>query len=887
MNPAAPPPWDLFISYRRTDVEIVEALAAALEHIQVSVWLDCNEIDDADCIQARIDRGLANSLALLAWYSVDYPHSRPCQWELTAALIAAHAENAPVRRLLVVNPEADPGHLVLPQVRDIEHLPAPEISDKSGLDALAWRIAELLQPIDGTFGALRALSRPPWHGYAAQGSNRFVGRVQNLWDIHAALSAGDFAIVSGQPAPVSRGQLAQVRGSGGIGKSLLAEEYALRFGAFWPGGVFWLHAYGHSDRPEESATALAQRREDEYRNQIGTLTLAQGVDIRELDTRQIRAVLASRLQALGPYLWIVDDLPDSDRAELERWLAPSSNGQTLLTTRSRRHDALGKSIDLSLLPPADARSLLTRDHSPQDAAEQAAVDDILTRLEGHALALDVARAACQRQGYPGFLTRLHQPDQDALALAAQLAGELPNGHNPSIAVTFLGSLRALPPEGLDFLRLCAQLAAGPVDRRLVARCLKTAGDLEEQTAEDRADLGMHQAIQASLAEAVQGRRAATVHTLIARTLRLHDTDTDRQHALREAALKVLDSDLEKVIDIRHHDALQDALAHARVLVEQPSSAAEYALIGRLGRYEGTRGNYPDAVRFYRQEYKGNTCLLGKEHPHTLISMNNLASTLQDQGKLARAQALHEQALAARRRLLGEEHPDTLTSMNNLAETMGVRGNLVEARTLHEKVLAARRRVLGEAHSDTLISMNNLAVTLRDQGDLVEARALHEQALAARRHVHGEEHPYTLISMNNLAATMQDQGHQDEAHHLHEKVLAARRRMLGEEHPDTLISMSNLGVTLRNLGDLAGARVLHEQALATRRKVLGEKHPDTSLSAWNLFHTLSELQDNLAAQTVLDENLLWLLQHDPATLSAAQQKIEEKLRKRLCGVDRTS
>ncbi|WP_290649021.1 hypothetical protein [Aquisalimonas sp.] len=276
----------------------------------------------------------------------------------------------------------------------------------------------------------------------------------------AVQRVANVAIVSAQPAPVCRGQLAQLRGSGGIGKSLLAEEYALRFGAFWPGGVFWLRAYGHSDRPEESAAALAQRREDEYRDQLGNFALAQGVAIRELNTRQIRAVLAARLQALGPYLWIVDDLPDGNRAELGRWLAPSSNGQTLLTTRSRRHDALGKPIDLGLLPPPDARALLTRDHAPQDAAERAAVDAILTRLEGHALALDVAGAACQRQGYQGFL-----------ALAAQLAGELPNGHNPNIAVTFLGSIQALPPEGLDFLRLCAQLAAAPVERSLVARCL--------------------------------------------------------------------------------------------------------------------------------------------------------------------------------------------------------------------------------------------------------------------------------------------------------------------------------------------------------------------------------------------------------------------------------
>ena len=35
--------------------------------------------------------------------------------------------------------------------------------------------------------------------------------------------------------------------SGGNGKTLLAREYAIRFGAAYGGGVFWLNAYGNHD----------------------------------------------------------------------------------------------------------------------------------------------------------------------------------------------------------------------------------------------------------------------------------------------------------------------------------------------------------------------------------------------------------------------------------------------------------------------------------------------------------------------------------------------------------------------------------------------------------------------------------------------------------------
>ena len=39
--------------------------------------------------------------------------------------------------------------------------------------------------------------------------------------------------------------LVQVQGMGGIGKTLLADEYALRFSAAYPGGIFWLSATAH------------------------------------------------------------------------------------------------------------------------------------------------------------------------------------------------------------------------------------------------------------------------------------------------------------------------------------------------------------------------------------------------------------------------------------------------------------------------------------------------------------------------------------------------------------------------------------------------------------------------------------------------------------------
>ncbi|KAK5268335.1 hypothetical protein LTR40_014288, partial [Exophiala xenobiotica] len=66
-------------------------------------------------------------------------------------------------------------------------------------------------------------------------------------------------------------------------------------------------------------------------------------------------------------------------------------------------------------------------------------------------------------------------------------------------------------------------------------------------------------------------------------------------------------------------------------------------------------------------------ILGKDHPDTLISMNNLARLLESQGKYNTAEPLYRETLQLREKVLGKEHPQTLTSMNNLSRLLESQG----------------------------------------------------------------------------------------------------------------------------------------------------------------------------------------------------------------------
>ncbi|WP_310463105.1 toll/interleukin-1 receptor domain-containing protein [Sphaerotilus sp.] len=605
---------DLFLSYRRLDAERVAPLVAALNTRGVTVWQDANEIDDLASIQRAIDHGLAHARALLVWYSKDYNASRACQWELTTAYCAAQASGGdPRQRVLVVNPESSPGHIVLPELFDQLHLNAAALSVEEMAERIAARLADHAGVPVEPLGSLRKLARPAWHGSAGLGSMRFVGRLREMWALHATLQAEQAAMLTGVGGAGRPGVL-QVRGSGGMGKSLLAEEYALRFGAAYPGGVFWLRAYGYSDSEREIDPALREAQRD---SQVRTIAMELGLNPHGLETPQVRGLLRQHFQGIGqPFLWIVDDLPPIERTDaLAPWLAPHELGRTLITTRARLVESV-KPIDLQQLEPDEALRLLTRGQalSDEDAAMARA---ICAELGCHALAIDVTAALIRRRGYAKVLENLRQPDRDALEFAAtQFREALPNGHERSIAATLLASLRELDEPARDLLRLASVLAAAPIPRDLQWRTIGLADGLGDDDAQDVADPAAAQLVETSLADeaGAAGDGAFTVHTLVVRTVRFHDGRPERVEALRRAAVEILLKLMPLVADIRMHEALKDWVAHARQVSTEVQDARTADLLGWVGRHDYQQGTYGPARHAWQHQLDTMRRVLGEDHP---------------------------------------------------------------------------------------------------------------------------------------------------------------------------------------------------------------------------------------------------------------------------------
>ncbi|KAL7755426.1 hypothetical protein ACKLNR_014524 [Fusarium oxysporum f. sp. zingiberi] len=297
---------------------------------------------------------------------------------------------------------------------------------------------------------------------------------------------------------------------------------------------------------------------------------------------------------------------------------------------------------------------------------------------------------------------------------------------------------------------------------------------------------------------------------------------------------------------------QSLLPHVEPLVgrkpRDESIIANWAeVLTNISWYMLMIGEYSQAEMPAKAAVQARSCILGLDHPLTLNSINNLASTYRKQGRWEEAEKLFVEVMEMSKAKLGVDHPSTLTSMANLASTYRKQGRWKEAEKLEVEVMQTRKAKLGVDHPDTLTSVANLASTYRKKGRWKEAEKLEVEVMETRKAKLGVDHPLTLNSIANLASTFWKQGRWEEAEKLEVEVMQTRKVKLGVNHPDTLTSMTNLASTYRKQGRWKEAEKLEVEVMEMSKVKLGVDHPDTLTSMANLaftWHSQGRLEDSL-------------------------------------------
>jgi tetratricopeptide (TPR) repeat protein len=588
----------------------------------------------------------------------------------------------------------------------------------------------------------------------------FVGREEQLTQLSAHISTQDC------------GRLA-IYGLGGCGKTALALEAAYRTREQQPKrAVFWV-------------PAVSQAGFEQAYREIGLLLRIPSIADAQADVKKlVKARLSD--ESFGQWLMIVDNADDvnvlfgasneeSTADRLIDYLPCSRKGSVVFTTRTAKAAsdlAQSNVIELGELGNAEARELLrTRlfpNHQHQ-AEDEATVNEFLGMLAFLALAIVQAVAFINKNGIKlSYYVQLYRAsEQEATKLLGeefQDQGRYRGTKNPVATTWYISfeQIRERDQLAANFLSFVACTAGNdipesmlPTEGSQVAQ-IKAIGTLKAYafiTEQEAARDGRRGQQEPEQQEQMQRpTKVFDVHPLVHLAMRgwlkAHDQWLDQATNTMMRLVEVVPLE-----DHGTREVWTAYLPHARHVVGVPEMhevEARFRLLDRIGRCEQTLGQYKAAEGTHQQLVQRRVKVLGKEHPDTLASMNNLADALSGQGQYTEAEQMHRETLALKEKVLGKEHPDTLVSMNNLAQALSGQGRYTEAEQMHRETLALREKVSGKEHPDTLASMNNLARALSGQGRYTEAEQMHRETLALREKVLGKEHPSTLISTDWLA-----------------------------------------------------------------------------------------------------------------------------------------
>jgi tetratricopeptide (TPR) repeat protein len=624
----------------------------------------------------------------------------------------------------------------------------------------------------GVYSSDPAAARPIVLPFPSLGT-LFKGRTFSLRHLGDLLAAGHLpgqTIVS----PVA------VCGTGGIGKTRLAVEYA------------WSHRDDYSalilldsetpDRLESSLAALA-----------GPLQLVEDATTET----EVKAEAAIDWLNRNPgWLLILDNVDTSPALEAVRLLLYRlRDGHAVLTSRMTQFPSEIVLFTLDVLGPEDAAAFLT---------EASAIGRMVTSNDA-TQARDLADELGQ------------------LPLALEMAAATIDARHISFAAyrTLWESNRShvvgwTQPGGIDFRRTMAAKVRASTDRVTAAGRL-----LLEYTAflapdplpvfllDGMADgeAALSDLLKYSMATRDTAPGSFLVHRLVQEVTRQAQRQAGTERERVGQALAWVDAAfVGDPRDVRNWGILEPLAPHAVAVVgfADAAGAGDSAtrLMNELGTLFLTQALHSRAEPLLRRALAIDEASYGDAHPAVARDLNNLAGLLQATNRLGEAEPLMRRALAIDEASYGDAHPNVAIRLNNLAQLMQATNRMGEAEPLMRRALAIDDASYGDAHPDVAISLNNLATLLQATNRLGEAEPLMRRALAIDERYYGADHPTVARDLNNLSVLLKATHRVEEAEPIMRRMVLIVLAFQGESgypHPQRDTAWKNYQILLQELG----------------------------------------------------------------------------------------
>ena len=650
------------------------------------------------------------------------------------------------------------------------------------------------------------------------GAVKFVGREEELSILHQQLQEN------------VQGTISAITGMGGVGKTELALQYAMRYQSNYSGGICWLQVKGID---------------------IGTQIVQFGRLYLKLDPPEDLDVPAQVKFCWlhwppGEALVVLDDVINYEQVKPYLPLPTETRFKILITTRFQLGRTV-KTLPIDVLAEDAALALLEAQiGSERIQRERESAKQLCAWLEFLPLGLELVGRYLYREpdlSLTSMQQRLKDKGLDERAIRradADMTSPL------GVAAAFEVSWEKLEEPVKRLGCLLSLFGLAPIPWSLVQ---------EIDNTRDPSNL-----VAVSLLQRV-GEGSYRLHQLIREFLREKLKHSGWADELEESYCRAMVSQSKQIPQPLTQTSIEDIAVTIPHISEAANTLSDHLRdedliipFTYLGYFYQNQGLYTQAEPWYVKCLALVQTRLGKFHGDLATSLNNLAELYRAQGRYSEAEPLYQEALKLRKDLLGENNPDVATSLNNLAELHRERGRYTEAELLYSEALQFREQLLGENHPAVADSLSGLAALYLGRGQYDEAESYYDRVLKLRQNLLGSDHPDVATSLNHLSNLYSAQGRYGEAESLCRQALEIRQHLLGYQHPDVADNLNSLAAIYYSQGRYSEAEAQFTQALKLRQEVLGSSHPDVANSLNNLGYLYCSQSRYDEAEPLLDQAL---------------------------------